>query len=131
MIFSCYQVNYQHRNQNSNKSQWTAKEIEELLIFSTGLGHGWCNSSQDVIWSLPKHIPSLICIGNERATKGNTGDKLFIAKFTGDSNGTWHGYPVSAKSKHDHPPQIIINEWINNGFIDKRFYAKWVQGKLK
>lgn len=131
MNFNCYQVNPQHRNGNKNKSQWIPKEIEELLIFSTGLANGWCNSSQDVIWSIPKHIPVLTPIGTERPNKGNATDILYIAKYTSDTNGTWHGYPVSAKSKYDHPPQNIINAWINHGFIDKRFYAKWVQGKLK
>jgi len=131
MNFSCYQVNRQHRNQNSNKSQWTVKTELELQIFTSGLINEWCDSSNNVIWSVPKHIPQLVPIGTEKPTRGSVKEILYIAKYTADTNGTWHGYPVSAKSQHDHPTQNIINKWIQTGFIDKRFYSKWVQGKLK
>lgn len=131
MNFLCYQVNPQHRNQNTNKSQWTVKTQIELELFTSGLINDWCNSSNDVIWSVPKHIPQLVSIGTERSTKGAITENLYIAKYTGDTNGTWHGYPVSPKSQYDHPPQNIINSWIQNEFIDKSFFSKWVRGKLK
>lgn len=131
MNFSCYQVNHQHRNQNSNKSQWIVATEVELQIFTEGLIMKWLNPSHNVIWSVPNHFSQLKPIGIERANRGSSQENLYIAKYTGDSNGTWHGYPVSAKSQHDHPPQDIVNSWISNSYIDKSFFSKWVRGKLK
>ncbi|MDH1707054.1 hypothetical protein [Acinetobacter johnsonii] len=131
MNFKCYQVNPQHRNGNFNKSQWSVKTDMELQIFSSGLINQWSNSSRDVIWSVPKHLPNLIEIGTERPTKGSANEPLYIAKYTGDTNGTWHGYPVSPKSQPDHPPQEIVNKWIDDNFIDKSFFSRWIRGKLK
>ena len=130
MNFKCYQVDNLHRNGNPNKSQWTVKTEIELQIFTFGLLNEWCNTSQDVIWSIPKHSQQLTSIGTERAIKGSSTECLYIAKYTGDSNGTWHGYPVSNKSQPDHPPQEIVNQWIQTNHIDKSFFSRWVRGKL-
>ena len=130
MNFKCYQVNDQHRNGNFNKSQWKVRTEIELQIFTIGLINQWSNPSKNVIWSVPMHLPSLIAIGTERPTKGCADEPLYIAKYTADTNGIWHGYPVSPKSQPDHPPQNIVNEWLNHKFIDKSFFSKWIRGKL-
>ena len=40
-------------------------------------------------------------------------------------------FPVSPKSQPDHPPQEIVNKWIDDNFIDKSFFSRWIRGKLK
>lgn len=129
MKFSCYQVNIQHRNQNNQKSQWKISEAEELEIFVAGLLNKWCDQTKMKIWSLPKQVGSFLQIGVERQSIGGS-TKLYMAKFTCDHNGTWHGFPVSSKSVQDQPSEELMDVWYKMGLIDKSFRNKWSQGKI-
>ncbi len=130
MRFSCYQINTQHRNGKTNKSQWIVDEITELEIFLRGFKNGWTDSKKQYIWSFFQ-TPFSSIIGSERSNNNSSQKSLYMAKFSVDNNNTWHGYPISSYLQADHPPQTLVNKWMETGTVNKKEYNKWVKGKLR
>ena len=82
----------QHRNAAfaGQKSQWTISVPNEQNCYQASTKHQW--SCGNYFWGL-------YMIGNTPSALGISPqpiqDTLHIAKFIGDTQGNWHGYPVA------------------------------------
>lgn len=55
---------------------------------------------------------------------------LHIAKFVGDDQGNWHGYPVAHwLSPFDKPSTAVLESWFAAGFIGRAKVGKIKRGK--
>ena len=107
------------------KSQWSIAVNEEQLCYAAATVNGW--SCGGCYWGL--HLA-----GNSPAALGVSPlpdqETLHIAKFVGNAAGDWHGYPVAHWiSPHDKPDPIVLQAWMNSGFINRAKFSKIHRGK--
>jgi hypothetical protein len=122
-----YIPNPQHRNAAfaSQKSQWVISVSDELVCYQKSQQEQWVCG--EAYWGL--HLvqlsPSLLGTSQQPSPS-----PLHIAKFVGDLNGNWHGYPVAHwLSPYDKPAVNVLNSWLESGMINRPKYAKIHRGK--
>jgi hypothetical protein len=121
-----YVINSQHRDGNPNKSQWTLSKTGECSLFNTANSSGWLDFSSKKGFGINKTGAILDQLGvwTDRVTV------LKIAKFVGDHQDEWHGYPLNyRKNQHDKPTVGVLNLWLKSGLISKPDMARIKTGK--
>lgn len=107
------------------KSQWTISLPDEQHCYQVSLDSQWnCGSHY---WGLyvADDIPSALGTSPQPAQ-----EPLHIAKFVGDTQGNWHGYPVAPwLSPFDKPNESVLKIWLTSGLIKKQAFSKIHRGK--
>lgn len=115
-------ASYHRMRGHPNKSCWLISHEEEIECFVTSISSLWMESN--VGWGL-KHDNGAIQIVGE-STKQN---ELKFAKFKGDINDLWHGYPADyIRNNQDRPGMVVLRMWIDAGYILKHQMLKIRQG---
>jgi hypothetical protein len=106
-----YSPHPKHREGKLGESQWTITEDEERESFLLAWRSDWCEGER----GFGLH---LIQDDNGRVKARNLGvvedhqTRTFVAKFVGDTNRCWHGYPADQRKKQDRPGWPLLREWI-------------------
>lgn len=109
------------------KSQWSVQVPEEISCYQTSVSNNWICSSNNY-WGLLLHGNTPQNVGFSPLPESRP---LFVAKFVGDQQGNWHGYPVATwLSPFDKPVIDILKKWQNLGYINGSQKAKLYRGKL-
>lgn len=117
----------QHRNIAFafQKSQWSIPVEYEVNCYFTATTANW-NFNQSY-WGLHLVAATPSPLGNSQLPDASP---LHIAKFVGEIDGDWHGYPVAHwLSPYDKPDQSILKAWLDSGLISKPKMAKIHKGK--
>lgn len=120
-----YVINPHHRNGNTNKSQWTISEADEIKCFDLAKNQGWVLGEKG--WGL--HVvgqkPTWLGVAQDHSTQ------LFVAKFVGDSSGVeWHGYPADYRNNHhDIPEEGILRKWLSESGLSAAKVRKIAKGQ--
>jgi len=126
-----FYVNHPHHRDpaNPDKSQWTIAREYERDVFRITMTRHWCDSRTG--WGL--HTPDGLVqyLGRARALPGETGARLFVAKFVHDiTSPIWHGYPADHERHPSNiPPEPLLKSWGDAGFIRWAAIAKVLRGK--
>lgn len=120
-----YQINPQHRNGSSSKSQWTITRKAEVELF------GWANEKEsksgDYYWGVIQHNNKCIDLGITVAE-----NKTKIARFVHSHEPIiWHGYPVDyiQDPQNDCPRRELLLKWKAMGIIEKHQISRLTSGK--
>lgn len=120
----------QHReNVNVDKSLWTISIEDEIECFKRTIGNLWKDVDGKCAWGI--HV-----LGNslsiEILGKNRENEHLKIAKFVKDDYcESWHGYPADyRKKRNDKPPEKVLIEWRDKGYIKKHQIGKIRSGKV-
>jgi len=124
-----YTPNPQHRNAGfaGRKSQWSISLLEENMCYSLALNENWLFNNS--YWGL--HIPPAIQTPQILGVSPPPSScNVHMAKFVGDLQGNWHGYPVAHwLSPYDRPGEDVLKNWCAKGFISKSGFSKIRRGK--
>jgi hypothetical protein len=121
-----YVINPQHRDGNPHKSQWTVSQAAECSLFNTSNSSGWLDFSSKKGFGINKTEAAIDQLGlwTDRVTV------LKIAKFVGDQQDQWHGYPANyRKNQHDKPAISVLNLWFVSDLISKADMSRIKLGK--
>lgn len=121
-----YVINPQHRDGNPNKSQWTIVEDSEYVLFGTAQSSGWLDVSIKKGFGIKKNGVLIDQLGlwTDRTTI------LKIAKFVGDHQDEWHGYPANFRQNaHDRPTTDVLRKWNEAEYISKSQMGKITRGQ--
>jgi hypothetical protein len=106
-----------------NKSCWLISNEDEIECFITSNTSSWTESN--IGWGL-KSVDGEIQVIGESTQRV----ELKLAKFIGDQNDLWHGYPADYIMKNqDRPSATVLKMWCESGFIVKHQLLKIRQGK--
>lgn len=121
-----YTPNPQHRNNAfaHKKSQWSIGLAEEQSCYTLSTAQLW--SSGNDFYGL--HLaPTPTQLG---VTPLPEAVPVKIAKFVGDHQGNWHGYPVAHwLSPFDKPHSSILKSWLDLGYISMPSMSRIHRGK--
>ena len=107
------------------KSQWTISKAKELAIYTNSVSSGWI--ADRFYWGLHLQDDALHQLGVSQRPRCFT---LKIAKFVGDCQDNWHGYPVAHwLSPWDKPADYVLRQWKDAGFINKAKMSRIHRGR--
>jgi len=121
-----YVINPQHRDGNPHKSQWTVSQAAECSLFNTSNSSGWLDFSSKKGFGINKTEAAIDQLGlwTDRVTV------LKIAKFVGDQQDQWHGYPANFRQNaQDRPTTTILRKWNYVDYITKAQMGKITRGQ--
>jgi hypothetical protein len=117
----------QHRSAAfaGQKSQWTIAIPDEQSCYQASVAKNWQYSNY--FWGLHVNGTTPSVLGTSPQPNP---DQLHIAKFVGDTQGNWHGYPVAPwLSPFDKPHESVLKLWLIGGLIKKQAFSKIHRGK--
>ena len=119
-----YQPNPTHRNISTGKSQWSINKNEEKQSFNRSVQNGWILNDKGWGLHLPNGTPDWLSFAQDHITR------VFIAKFVGNANHIWHGYPADyVNHAQDIPHQDIVFRWINANYFTGAKARKILRGQ--
>ena len=121
-------IHHPHRRQSKyahQKSQWTISQQEELAVYQNSINNNWLAGVFYWGLHLQGNAPQQLGVYKQPSSFG-----LKIAKFVGDQQNNWHGYPVAHwLSPWDKPTDEVLMKWKDAGIINKAKMAKIHKGK--
>lgn len=119
-----YIVSSAHRRHQRNKSRWTISIDMEIDCFINSQTSNWIETS--VSWGVIQQKNTLLNVGVNPHRQ-----PLKLAKFVDSSgNDIWHGYPADyERNCQDRPGMVVLQNWRENGIIEKHHMIKIRQGK--
>lgn len=109
----------------TQKSQWSILPAAEKSCFEIASTANW--GGERCYWSLHLVAAKPAVLGTSPTPNNHA---LHIAKFVGDENGDWHGYPVAPwLSTKDRPTTEVLENWLENKFIGRPSFGKLKRGK--
>lgn len=107
-----------HRNRKPkpDRTIWLVSEAEEEAFFWSAVKKPYLCDKNCYWWV--DVIPGT----NDKNVMGRTDKNFaFIAKYTGNHNNEWHGYPVTGeRTPHDVPHSYILEAWRKLKFFSKK-----------
>lgn len=124
-----YTPNPQHRQAGfaQRKSQWLITVAEEGACYSLACQQNWMfnNSYWGLHISNPIQNPQILGVSPPPSSCN-----VQMAKFVGDHQGNWHGYPVAHwLSPFDKPGESVLRDWFNQGYISRSVFSKIHRGR--
>jgi hypothetical protein len=105
--------------------RWTISKANEEAIYENSIRNNWLAGT--VYWGLHLQDNTPHKLG---VSKKPSAFDLKIAKFVGDQEDNWHGYPVAHwLSPWDKPAKDILQQWKNAGIINKAKMSKIHRGR--
>jgi len=106
-----YVHNEVHRNQTSNKGQWSVTKEEERDSFKNSFEKKWLRATEG--WGLHIVAGKAAYLGTDRV-----GHLAFFAMFIDkNTSGVWHGFPATPL---DSPSPDVVRAWLDGGFVRKK-----------
>ena len=121
-----YVSNWQHRDGNPKKSQWTINQGQEIGVFEYSYKSNWVSQRRDKrsSWGLYMTDGMIFVLGRTARECELPLRDVRIAKFIEDRQ-AWHGYPANYRcNKQDRPDTKILESWHKCGYIRKNEIKK-------
>lgn len=124
-----YKANLLHRNTgySNQKSQWSITLVDETKCYSSAVVQNW--NHNNCYWGLHivagAHSPQVL----GKSTPPSSCN-VQVAKFVGNTQGEWHGYPVAHwLSPYDKPGESVLRDWLAKGIINNSVFSRIHRGK--
>lgn len=119
-----YQPNLVHRNGAAGKSQWTIPLTAEIDAFNRSWVEGWLFDALGWGLHLSDGQPDWVGVAQDHDTQ------LFVAKFVGQADSVWHGYPADhMHNPQDIPHEDVLGSWIEDDLLSRAKARKIMRGQ--
>jgi hypothetical protein len=107
------------------KAIWSITGIAECGLFCKAESSGWEDSS-GTLWG---------CSKDAAVELGTRGERMACFEPPTQSNGSWHGYPVSGsrrapKAIRRQPPDSIVIRWHDDGWVSYTVRQRILRKKI-